>query len=217
MTIDISQLNHDMALRHAELVTGSKDAPVYVQFLHDAKDPTKPPAERKGTIAELWPEIVEFQKQEYGIFLVVNEGDADAPFSRADGRIKTPMVGDRNITRIRAVFTDRDGPSSSAKVHLKPSFINKRDEDHKHAYWLLTGECPVSEFRTVQRQLALHYGTDNAICNPARVMRLGGSLNCKPGRAPMLYKLIQTCEQRRAYTLVKFSPAFQIYRQHLRR
>jgi hypothetical protein len=200
MTIDISQLNKDMALRHAELVTGSKDVAVYVRFLHDAKDRNKWPAERKGTIAELWPEIVEFQKQGYGIFLIVNEGDADAPFSLPDGRIKTPMVGNRNITRIRAVFTDRDGPIQQNKFHLLPSFQLERDADHKHSYWLVS-DCTVSEFRSVQKRLIQHYGTDKAISNAARVMRLGGTFNCKAGRPPMLYKLIEPRSGCKVYKL----------------
>ena len=145
MTIDISLLNKDMALRHVELLTESKDVPVYVRLLHDAKDPSNPPAERKGTLAELWPKIIEFQRQRYGIFLVVNEGDADAPFLLPDGRIKTPMVSNRNIMRIRAVFTDRDGPSRQNTFHLLPSFQLERDADHRHNYWLVS-DCPSPSF-----------------------------------------------------------------------
>ena len=210
MAINISQLNKVMALRHVELVTGSKDTPIYIRFLHDAKEPSKYPAELKGRIEELWPAVEQLQAEGYGVFLVVNEGDADPPFE-SEGHVKKPMVKNRNIARIRAMFTDRDGPPKpGVKTHLTPSFITKRDENHVHAYWLVD-DCPLSDFRSWQRRLANHYGTDSAVCNPARVMRLAGTLNCKPAkageppRAPMLYNLAEPRAGSKRYKLPKIT------------
>jgi putative DNA primase/helicase len=172
------QLDQDMARRHAALIAG-KGQPVYIRFLHDAKAPGAYAMECKGTIDELWSKIVEAQAQGYGVFLVVNEGDADPGH----------QVSNRNVTRVRALFIDRDKPAKpGAQFHVRPSFVNTRNADKQHSYWLLS-DCPVLEFRTAQRRLALHYETDPAICNPARIMRLGGTWNLKDPAHPEMYKL----------------------------
>jgi hypothetical protein len=65
--------------------------------------------------------------------------------------------------------------------HARPDFIVQRDTTHWHAYWLID-DCPVADFRDVQRRLAAHYGTDTAVCNPSRVMRVAGTLHQKDAK-----------------------------------
>src|SRR5271166_1120249 len=191
---DISRMNKSMALRHSELVTGAKSVPVHIRFKHDTKEEGKYPFERKGTIEELWHTIEDAQRNGYGVFLVVNEGDPDRPHELPDGRIKRPMVKDDNISRIRSFFTDRDGPlepNGPTRFHVRPSFVNVRNKTNKHAYWLVSG-CPVSEFRNIQRRLSHYYGTDPSISNPSRIMRLSGTLRLKDPNNPTPYQLQET-------------------------
>ncbi|MGB1180138.1 MAG: hypothetical protein ACPG4J_12905, partial [Lentibacter algarum] len=47
-----------------------------------------------------------------------------------------------------------------------------------HYYWQL--EQPINdliEWQTLQKKLALGYGTDPAVCNPSRLMRVGGTIS----------------------------------------
>lgn len=151
----------ELALRHVEFGKGNLDTPVNIRLLDDRKEGR---SARKlfGTVRELWPQILAAQAEGYGAFFVVNEGgDTDA-----------------EITSICAVFVDADGIPLPEQWHVPPDFIVQRDETHWHAYWR-TLDLPVNRFREIQRRLAAHYGTDPAVCNPSRVMRLAGTLHQK--------------------------------------
>lgn len=152
------------AARHVELLTGDPETPMHLRFLHDS-DKSKPAATRFGAIKSLRHEIEAFQAQGYGAFLVPNEGGNT----------------DAEITNVRAVFVDADGIPLPDRWHVKPDFLVQRDATHWHAYWLVA-DLPVERFREVQQRLAAHYGTDPAVCNPSRVMRLAGTLHQKGAR-----------------------------------
>jgi hypothetical protein len=151
----------EAATVHVELITGFRETPLHVRLIHDSNN-SKPAKKLYGTLGELWPEIETAQAQGYGAFLVVNDGgNADA-----------------KITRIRAVFVDADDVPLPSNWHIPPDFIVQRDATHWHAYWRVF-ELPVEKFREIQRRLAAHYGTDPAVCNPSRVMRLAGTFHQK--------------------------------------
>jgi hypothetical protein len=152
----------ETARRYVEALTGDPDTPMNVRLFHDNSTQHQLAAKRYGPIKDLWAEILAFQGQGYGAFVVVNEG------------------GNTNaeIARVRAVFVDADGIPLPEAWHLQPDFIVQRDATHWHAYWLVT-DLPVAEFRAVQQRLVAHYGTDPAVCNPSRVMRLPGTLHQK--------------------------------------
>jgi len=145
---------------------GDADAPLCVRAIQDRK---KHAIKMRGTIMELWPEILRLQRLGYGIFVVVNEGGDK----------------DDNITRIRAVFVDGDNIPLPERWHVEPDIIVRRDETHWHAYELVAEDFPVEQFETLQRRLAAHYGTDPKVCNLSRVMRLPGTLHQK-GDTPIL-------------------------------
>jgi len=161
------------ALRHVELVAGLPDATIDVRLIPDA-DKSKPTRKLRGTLHDLWSEIDAAQADGYGVFLVVNDGgNADA-----------------DTTEIRAAFIDADGTSLAAVAwHLAPDFLVQRSDAHWHAYWR-TVDLPVPQFRDVQKRLAAHYGTDPAVCNPSRVMRLAGTRHLKRGAPGEPVKLV---------------------------
>jgi AAA domain len=190
------QIDKLMAERHAELIAG-KGKSVYLRFVHDARAPGAYSVEHKGTICDLWGVIVAAQARGYGIFLIVNEGDSEPGGG---------MMRDRDIKRARALFTDRDGPPKpDVSYHLPPSFVNERNANKQHSYWLLdpNEQVTASQSRAAQRQLALHYATDLAISNPSRIMRLAGSLNMKDPANPEMYKLRETPGGAKVYTLAQ--------------
>ncbi len=155
--------NFYAAQRHVELLTGDGDTALHVRLINDA-DKSKPAVKQYGTIKSLGPEIENAQGEGYGTFAVINEGGNS----------------DAEIVRIRACFIDADNVLLPEAWHVPPDFIVQRDATHWHAYWRVD-DCPVDRFRDVQRRLAAHYGTDPAVCNPSRVMRLAGTLHQKDG------------------------------------
>ncbi|HEX3920068.1 MAG TPA: AAA family ATPase [Caulobacteraceae bacterium] len=150
-----------LARRHVEMIAGSPDATVNVRLIH-ARDRDREAHRLNGSLAGLWPEIEAAQSDGFDVFVVVNEG------------------GDRDedISRVRAVFVDADDVPMPGAWHAKPDFIVRRDATHWHAYWRVEG-LAVEDFRDAQKRLAARYGTDTAVCNPSRVMRLAGSVHQK--------------------------------------
>ncbi len=159
----VPELNMNAAQRHIELISGTSDAAVRFRLIHD-RDKTKPAIKLRGSLWDCWPDIEAAQSNGYGVFVVVNEGgDTDA-----------------EISEIRAIFIDADNVAMVERWHVPPDFVVQRDDLHWHAYWLIT-DLPVAQFRQLQKRLARHYGTDPAVCNPSRVMRLAGTLHQKGG------------------------------------
>jgi hypothetical protein len=123
-----------------------------------------------GTLDQVWDDLVahqngtayEGQEGGWGVFVVVNEG----------GRNK------KSITRVRALFIDGDGIPLPLRWHCEPDFIVQRDETHWHAYWLVD-DCPVEAFEAAQKRLIVHYGSDPAICDLSRVLRVPGTIHQK--------------------------------------
>ena len=62
--------------------------------------------------------------------------------------------------------------------------VVKTSADKFHAYWAT--ELPVAQFKVVQQAIAKYLGTDPAVCNPARVMRVPGFLHQKNPEYPQL-------------------------------
>ncbi len=150
------------APHHIALLTGDAGRAIHARLIHD-RDRNRA-IKLYGPIRELMPDIAAGQAEGFGAFIVPNEGGNT----------------DSEITTVRAVFIDGDNVSLPDKWHVHPDFIVQRDATHWHAYWLVT-DLPVENFRAVQKRLAAHYGTDPAVCNPSRVMRLAGTLHLKNG------------------------------------
>jgi hypothetical protein len=154
------QLVFGIASQFIELVAGP-GASVCIRLIHDT-DKSAPTILLRGTLSDLWMRIQSEQARGYGVFMVINEGGNK----------------DSEILRVRAVFVDGDDIFLPEKWHVPPDFIVQRDETHWHAYWRVL-DLRVDQFKAVQQRLAAHYGTDTAICNPSRVMRIPGFLHQK--------------------------------------
>ena len=100
-----------------------------------------------------------------GIFVTVNTTDGHG---RRAG----------NITGVRALFVDGDDCHKPEHWHVSPDLVVSRDELHWHAYWLCHDMC-VTDFSMAQKRLIQNYGTDGAIHDITRVMRVPGFLHQK--------------------------------------
>jgi hypothetical protein len=96
-----------------------------------------------------------------GVFFVVNSGGDT----------------DESITRYNAFFAEDDSRSISDQHQIldtAPLAPSIRVETRKsvHAYWLTEGKCDEEEWRDIQLRLIAHFGGDEQIKNPSRLMRL---------------------------------------------
>jgi hypothetical protein len=85
-----------------------------------------------------------------------------------------------NIVRVRALFADADVPERLHEVEaaiqrlgLPPSIVVESSPGKRHFYWRIDN-CPLEAFAGAQKALAAALGTDPAVCDLPRVMRLPG-------------------------------------------
>ena len=124
--------------------------------------------------------------RDYDIYLCVNP---IRPGSR--GREKADIA---EIRRLQ-LDLDEDGPAGYARVLQdvergtlpRPAHILRSSKDRYQFLWdTVPDRWSQEQAEAVMRGLANHYGGDGAATDVARVMRLPGFRNCKPGRARSL-------------------------------
>lgn len=133
---------------------------------------------RHGTLIEHWAELQRLNEQGAGIFVTVNETDGS-------GRKKA------NIIRVRAVFVDLDGSSLEPVMRslVPPHIVTETSPGRWHAYWRIDG-LPLEKFTDVQKRLIARFGSDPAVKDLSRVMRLPGFIHRKG--EPFLARVLDT-------------------------
>jgi len=97
---------------------------------------------------------------------------------------------DADISRFNAVFIDIDDDKLPAYFPVEPSAIISRDDNQgHHVYWFLHPTEDGATWKTAQELLIQVYQSDAAIKNPARLMRLPGTVNQKPKRNGQTYQV----------------------------
>ena len=116
-----------------------------------------------------------------GVFVTINETD----FKGRSGK---------NIVRIRALFVDADSDEQTERCvemftacGATPSITVKSGRG-MHFYFL-ADDIPLEQFSVLQKSLINRLGTDAAVKDLPRVMRLPGTLHLKNLTTPRLVKL----------------------------
>jgi hypothetical protein len=136
-----------------------------------------------GTLDAVWPKVqaLNTPQRRVGIFVTVNETD---------------LTGRRteNIGRPRALFVDADSDEQVQRCiktfyacGAHPSRTVKSGRG-LHFYFF-ADDIPLDQFTTLQKSLIQKVGTDPAIHDLPRVMRLPGTLHLKDPTKPRLVKL----------------------------
>lgn len=127
-----------------------------------------------------------------GVFVVINEGGQNA----------------EEITRVRYIFVDTDGaPLEPIVKALPPHMVIQSSPGNYHVYWRSTG-VPLEQFGTIQKAAIAKFGTDKAVHDLPRVMRLPGFDHQK--EAPTRVATIDTAPNLPDYTVADFLAAFGI-------
>lgn len=117
-----------------------------------------------------------------GVFVVINDG----------GQTKA------EISRVRAVFADTDGaPLEPLLDGLQPHIVVQSSPGNWHAYWSVD-HFPRDMFPVYQEAIATKYGTDPAVKDLPRVMRLPGFMHNKGD--PFMVKITQFARELPRYT-----------------
>jgi hypothetical protein len=110
-----------------------------------------------------------------GVYVMVNTGD---------GKGRTA----RNVVKVRALFIDTDGAAFPVHLPLKPHAVVESSPGRYHLYWRVNG-ISLGDFGICQQALAEHYGTDPAVKDLPRVMRLPGFYHHKA--EPVMVQLLE--------------------------
>lgn len=117
---------------------------------------------RHGRLEDLAQWLTVQNQAGAGVFAMVNRGDGA-------GRKKS------NVMSVRAAFVDLDGAPLEPILAsaLPPDLVVESSPGKWHAYWRLI-DCPLEKFPSVQSALAERFGSDPAVKDLPRVMRLPG-------------------------------------------
>lgn len=161
--------DYAQAEAYVSLICGRENTAVTFQTFDDGAQKDRSLAQCwHDTLANSWNRLQRLNEQGAGVFVTVQETDGT-------GERKTA-----NITNVRALFVDCDNGIPES-WHLQPSLIVQTSANKCHAYWLLTEavEANAELFRSWQEKLIARYGSDKAVKDLARVMRLPGLLHKK--------------------------------------
>lgn len=159
------------AERFVDLLTHGLNGSLCWRLIHDS-DGAADGINFSHQLERLHDDFEERQADGYGVFAVVNGGGHR----------------DAHISDVRAVFVDADDVPLPETWHLEPHFMVRRSATFWHAYWLVDG-LDNEQFTEVQKRLAVHYGTDRAVSNPSRVMRVPGFMHLKNPKKPQAVTL----------------------------
>ena len=158
---------------------GSKSASYLA--LPDTKTSDLRPKTLHGTIKTHGPDLIAANVAGDGVFMAINQLMGEG------------SISDDKVTKVKAVFIDADGTMNVSEIKkLNPHLVVRSSSKKYHAYWLVSNLKP-SQFKAVQSALAAKFGTDPAVCNPARVMRMPGTIHQKG--MPVLSKILHSVDE----------------------
>jgi len=117
-----------------------------------------------GSLGECAAKLKALNLRGAGVFVTVNE---------------TNLKGRKaeNITKVRALFKDQDKEATFPSSPT-PHIVVESSPNRQHDYWLVDG-VKLEEFTKLQKKVIARYGSDPAVHDLPRVMRLPGFLHQK--------------------------------------
>lgn len=158
---------------------------------------TTRPMRRYGSLETLLPLIEKWNENGYNIFTCM-------------GTIPDGNTSDANVTSCSAFYIDQDDLATMPdEVRDSASITSGRSETRWHAMWLVDGGVDPETFRAIQLALISKFGTDVRVQNPARLMRVPGTINWKPEAEGAIHEL-WSINTERTYTVEAFCELFDI-------
>ena len=163
--------NHDLSMARAFLACLDRDGVFTFQTFDDnaQRKDQRLNAVRHGTFDEHVESLVSLNRNGAGVFVMVNRGDGKPHPGKNTCRCN------ENVIAVRALFADADGVPVEPilKKAPPPHILVESSQGKWHLYWL-TNDTSLDEFSARQSAIATALGTDPAVKDRARVMRLPG-------------------------------------------
>lgn len=141
------------------------------------------PCVKHGTFDEHYELLKKLNQKGAGIFVMVNRGDGITHEGEKTCRTKS------NVIAVRALFADADGVPIEPILDIcpPPHILVESSPGKWHIYWL-TNDTKLEEFTPMQEAIAERYGTDPAVKDLPRVMRIPGFYHQK--NEPFMTRLV---------------------------
>ena len=180
MTENLSP-NLDVARQFVRLISSGwrevgNDVSMELRALGNRSQSLRFNPEKEEEVAAILEAAVQLNASGSNIHVTINPAEPFTP------DCKRHALKDTNIIAATAIFLDADAKGIADNLPdnapVKPDLAvitGLLPFARAHFYWLL--KTPVSDlgrWRRFQRDLAERYGTDPAVCNPSRIMRLPG-------------------------------------------
>lgn len=175
MSSDTDTLTSDFeqARRFIRILTGSTPVTFQTYSDKDSLKVKKPDGKTydpnakilHGTLEQHAHTLTTLNRRGAGVYVCVNQTDGNG--RKAE-----------NVTGVRALFIDTDGAPYPQNLPLRPHIVVRSSPKRWHIYWCVS-DVPLTAFRITQKALAVRYGTDTAVCDLPRVMRLPSFYHCK--------------------------------------
>jgi hypothetical protein len=147
-------------------------AVIDLRAIHDTNK-TVAAIPRRGTLPQLWEEMINWNNGGYGIFININEMDGSGRYEIA------------NVQTIRCQAIDLDNLSAPINYERAigfnpfPSFAVQSSPGKYHVYWTTRRHNNLNGFTLIQRKLRTLFDGDKTIIDPSRVLRLPGFFHLK--------------------------------------
>lgn len=170
--------DYNQALAFIAATTGDANTICDFRGVHET-DRSVAGRKRRGTLQEHWLELSQMNNEGFGVYMTINETDGQG-------------ADNVNVMGVRAQFIDLDNIDAqqmfteACHMEPKPSFYVQSSPGKFHVYWKSAPHRDTAKFTTVQRKLITKFHSDPTIIDPARIMRLPGTLHMKNPAAPTL-------------------------------
>ncbi|AFZ33571.1 MULTISPECIES: DUF3987 domain-containing protein [Cyanophyceae] len=182
-------IDRNQATAHLEALGYQPGHAVYIRAFLSKEDPRYAPNTGRKAERLNWEQVERWQAQGYGVYIVVNGGGHK----------------DEDVKSCRAIFCEFDDRPIEDQINFwqnlgipEPS-LQIATRKSVHTYWVFDKPIAVEQWRELQTALLTYTGSDPALKNPSRVMRLAGSYHIKPGCEPVRCNIIHCGDKRYSY------------------
>jgi hypothetical protein len=182
-------IDRNQATAHLEALGYQPGNAVYIRAFLSKENPRYAPNTGRKADRLNWEQIERWQAQGYGVYIVVNGGGHK----------------DEDVKSCRAIFCEFDDRPIEAQIWfwrelgLPEPTLQVQTRKSVHTYWVFDAAIEVDAWRKLQTDLLVCTGSDPALKNPSRVMRLAGSYHIKPGCEPVCCNIIHSLGKRYSY------------------
>lgn len=143
--------------------------PAFFQVIYESGPRKRQTLELPGTLKKHLSTLREANARRGGVFMCINE-------------IKGTRRSNKAVHKINAVYIDSDSPKLTVEMLKalvpRPHLVVRSSKGRLHAYWRVHG-VTLQMFRSLQRALIKKFRTDPSVKDPARIMRMPGTLHWK--------------------------------------